>query len=160
MSKVKANPAVKSGTEPEIRMFEGGDPAGFEKIREYLTAYNEKKLSVKRNAALMTACIDGEVVGGISFRWYGDSAFLDYVAVGEKWHGQGIGRRLLEAVEEELRNRGCRQITLDTEGFQSPDFYRRLGYEVITTVPDYICGYDQLIMRKVISGKARGNEQQ
>ncbi|MFA4995326.1 MAG: GNAT family N-acetyltransferase [Bdellovibrionales bacterium] len=138
----------------EIRFDEGSPSPRFEKIRAALTSFNEKALGKKRKTALMTACIGDEVIGGISFKWYGESAVLDIVAIEEKWQRRGIGTRLLEAVEKELQRQGCRQICVGTDAFQAPDFYRKLGYQQAVTIPDYINGHDHLIFRKKI-GKGK-----
>ena len=45
-----------------------------------------------------------------------------------KYRGQNIGTKLVQAVEEEYRNKGFEKISLTTFGFQAPEFYKKLGY--------------------------------
>lgn len=44
--------------------------------------------------------------------------------------------------------RKCRLITVDTFGFQAPDFYKHLGYEVYGIVEDFPEGYDHYFLVK------------
>ena len=41
-----------------------------------------------------------------------------------------MGRQLVEAVENAYKDKGYDKITLTTFGFQAPEFYKKLGYEV------------------------------
>jgi GNAT superfamily N-acetyltransferase len=50
---------------------------------------------------------------------------VDMMWVRPSHRGQGLGHRLLAAVEEQARERGCRWAGLNTWEFQAPDFYAR-----------------------------------
>jgi GNAT superfamily N-acetyltransferase len=51
--------------------------------------------------------------------------------------GAGIGRRLMEAVEEEARGQGRRVLVLDTASDTAERLYERLGWQRVGVVPDY-----------------------
>jgi GNAT superfamily N-acetyltransferase len=51
--------------------------------------------------------------------------------------GAGIGRRLMEAVEEAARAQGRRLLVLDTANATAERLYERLGWQRVGVVPDY-----------------------
>jgi ribosomal protein S18 acetylase RimI-like enzyme len=51
--------------------------------------------------------------------------------------GAGIGRRLMEAVEDAAREQGRRVLVLDTASGTAERLYERLGWQRVGTVPDY-----------------------
>jgi hypothetical protein len=61
------------------------------------------------------------------------------------------GRRLLEAIEDEARKRGCRWAHLDTFSYQARPFYERLGYELFATLDDYPPGHQRFFLKKPLA---------
>ena len=51
--------------------------------------------------------------------------------------GLGIGRRLMEAVEDAAREQGRRVLVLDTASDTAERLYERLGWRRVGVVPDY-----------------------
>jgi GNAT superfamily N-acetyltransferase len=51
--------------------------------------------------------------------------------------GAGIGRRLMEAVEDAAREQGRRVLVLDTASDTAERLYERLGWQRVGVVPDY-----------------------
>lgn len=59
----------------------------------------------------------------------GACCVIAHLWVHESQRGRGLGRMLMQAAEEEARQRGCEQVVLSTHTLQAPKFYERLGYE-------------------------------
>jgi GNAT superfamily N-acetyltransferase len=65
-------------------------------------------------------------------------AEVQRVAVAGAARGAGVGRRLMEAVEEEARGRGLTLLWLTThEGSDACAFYESVGYTKLGVMPDY-----------------------
>ena len=65
--------------------------------------------------------------------------------------GQGLGRSLLHAAEQEAARRGCEQVVLSTHSFQAPAFYERLGFTRAGAVTGYPRGEAFLLMVKPLA---------
>ena len=50
--------------------------------------------------------------------------------VGKEYRRDGVGSKLVAAVEDAYRGKGYEKIALTTFGFQAPEFYKKLGYEL------------------------------
>jgi ribosomal protein S18 acetylase RimI-like enzyme len=101
----------------------------------------------------LTAEVGGEVAG---FACYGPTPLthgtydLYWVAVGPEFKRQGIGRSLMQQVEQEVRQQGGRMLVADTSGSPAYDrtreFYERLGFQRAATVPDFYREGDPLVL--------------
>ena len=74
----------------------------------------------------------GFVVGGLIGRTNEIPEWLEVsvIWVAEDQRGQGTGRHLMGLADEEAKRRGCRYARLATGDYQSPDFYRKVGYRL------------------------------
>jgi GNAT superfamily N-acetyltransferase len=72
---------------------------------------------------------DGEatsgVWGSILYGWL----FIELLYVAESGRRQGLGSRLLMAVENAAQEQGCIGAWLSSYAFQAPGFYKNNGYE-------------------------------
>jgi RimJ/RimL family protein N-acetyltransferase len=71
-------------------------------------------------------------------------------AYGYVKRGGGHGRRMILALEQAARERGCTHAHLDTFSFQARPFYEKLGYEVFSTLDDYPPGHRRFFMKKAL----------
>ncbi|WP_064737401.1 GNAT family N-acetyltransferase [Bradyrhizobium sp. Ai1a-2] len=83
-----------------------------------------------RNIAIIVRDSDsGEassgVWGSILYGWL----FIELLYVAESGRRQGLGSRLLTAVENAAREQGCIGVWLTSYAFQAPGFYKKNGYE-------------------------------
>ncbi|WP_414626970.1 GNAT family N-acetyltransferase [Aeromonas hydrophila] len=71
--------------------------------------------------------------GGCSGHTYGNWLYIEYLWAASSLRGRGVGGRLLAAMEQAARERGCRFSQLDTFSFQAKPFYQARGYSVVMT---------------------------
>jgi ribosomal protein S18 acetylase RimI-like enzyme len=90
----------------------------------------------------------GQIVAGIAGGMWGGYLEIKNLWVSERLRGQGLGRRLLLAAEQQARARGCAQALLDTHDFQAPAFYQKLGYSVFGVFEGIGGKYNRYYLRK------------
>ena len=73
---------------------------------------------------------DGKVIGVITGRAYYNEVHIGDLIIDKNIRRNGLGRQLVEAVENAYKDKGYEKVTLTTFGFQAPEFYKKLGYEV------------------------------
>ena len=73
---------------------------------------------------------DGKIAGVINGRAYYNEVHIGDLIVGKSYRRDGVGSKLVEAVENEYKDKGYKKIALTTFGFQAPEFYKKIGYEL------------------------------
>ncbi|MFJ4472732.1 GNAT family N-acetyltransferase [Streptomyces sp. NPDC089424] len=104
-----------------------------------------------REAPLHVWALDtsGELAGGLVGHTWASWLHVTYLWVDGRHRGSGLGSRLLTQAEHTARaERRCTAARVETWDFQAPDFYRRHGYEVVGTVPDYPPGITEFTLTK------------
>jgi ribosomal protein S18 acetylase RimI-like enzyme len=96
---------------------------------------------------------DGDVLG---YSCYGPRALTDqtydlyWIAVGPKARRGGVGRGLLKATEEAVRNLGGRLLVVETSGLPEYEptraFYLATGYLLEATLKDFYKDGDDLVI--------------
>lgn len=79
---------------------------------------------------------DGRIVGSVMVGHDGHRGWLYYLAAAPDRRGRGVGRRMVEAAEAWLRERGVpkAQLIVRETNTRVVGFYERLGYEVAPRV--------------------------
>ena len=125
---------------PKIRIFRKSDEAAVIALWEacgLVVPWNVPAHDIQRKVDFQSDLFfvaeeDGRIVGSVMAGYEGHRGWVNYLAVDPKrWRG-GLGRQLMDFVEEELRALGCPKINLQvrTSNQGVIDFYRRLGFEI------------------------------
>lgn len=80
---------------------------------------------------------DGLLLGCVYFEKRGDRAYFGMLSVEPALKGSGLGRLLIETVEDHARKQGClaMDITVVNLRTELPPYYRRFGYEISGELP-------------------------
>ncbi len=125
-------------------------PEDIKFLEDGLIAFNIDKTGIN-DGDWLAVFIRGEddAPRGGAFGWsWGGTCYVRYLFLAGELRGQGSGTRLMQAVEAEARARGCHQIMLDTHDFQAPEFYQKLGFEIVHRVEGYPRGHQYLTLLK------------
>jgi len=89
------------------------------------------KLKVQRELFLVAES-DSKIVGTAMAGYDGHRGWVYYVAAAVDSRKKGIGRALMNRVEEELKKRGCIKLNLQVRSTNTSviEFYKKLGYNV------------------------------
>jgi len=119
---------------------------------DMLRSYNRSKAGTSNHKEL---CIflrddDGKIVGGLNGETYWGWLYVENLVVDESVRTKGYGSKLLQAAEDEARNRGCSFVHLDTYSFQALPFYKKHGYTVFGELDDFPPGGKRHFLRKTL----------
>jgi ribosomal protein S18 acetylase RimI-like enzyme len=115
-----------------------------------IATYNQQKAGEQnfQRLCFVLQAPDQEIVGGALGEIYWDWFHLDLLWVKDELRGCGFGHRLLMRAEEEARQRGAKNVFLDTFSFQAPDFYKKYGYQVFGELKDFPPGHQRYFLTK------------
>jgi len=108
----------------ELRVEPGLDPADLQFLEDRLYEFNAAATGIDDGALLAICARDaaGIILEAASGCTWGGCCEVRQLWVREDLRGRGWGRRIMKAVEDEARRRGCLQVILSTHSFQAPDF--------------------------------------
>jgi GNAT superfamily N-acetyltransferase len=91
---------------------------------------------------------DQTIVGGMVGEIYWEWLYIDLLWVKDELRGRGYGHRILTLAEQEARQRGARNVYLDTFSFQAPSFYKDHGYQVFGELSNFPPGHQRYFLTK------------
>ncbi len=128
-------------------------PSDIQFLEDRLYEFNRAATGITDGRSLAVLIRDGteDIVAGAAGHTWGETCELRQVWVAEPLRRRGLGRRLIAETEAEAIRRGCRQLVLTTHSFQAPQFYKKLGFHVVSELPDYPRGHSHLVLCKFLS---------
>lgn len=69
-----------------------------------------------------------EIIGGVIARTWWGGLDIQYLWVAQAHRKMGIGKKLMQSVQQEALTRCCHMAYVDTFSFQALGFYQRLGF--------------------------------
>jgi GNAT superfamily N-acetyltransferase len=112
-------------------------PAGFD---DTVLSWETIDVRLRLMSVFVAEEKDGRVIGTVGCGAVSaEEGHIRGMAVLPEWHGRGVASELLRAAEEELREKGCRRVTLDTTAplKRAIKFYERNGYQASGKVGDF-----------------------
>lgn len=107
--------------------FLNGDRTSVENVTEMMA----------KGEYLLAESPDGHLVGTVYFEKRGERAYFGMLSIDPALKGTGLGRLLIETVEDHARKQGClaMDITVVNLRTELPPYYGRFGYEISGELP-------------------------
>lgn len=118
----------------------------FDELHRYSAAQTTD--SELKSLSIFLRNSEGNVIGGLLGETFWGWLYVEFMWVEESLRGQGYGKKLLVAAENEAIKRGCNNALLDTFSFQAFEFYQRCGYEVFGTLENFPPPHKRFYMRR------------
>ena len=90
----------------------------------------------------------GEKLGGITAYTLGNYLSIELLWVSDALRHSGAGSKLMQAVEQEAIQRGCKFSQVDTFSFQARPFYEKQGYQLQMTLENVVDEYHRYYLTK------------
>ncbi|KQX55059.1 MULTISPECIES: GNAT family N-acetyltransferase [unclassified Ensifer] len=126
-------------------------PEAIEAIGNGLAAFNAADVgpSERRPLAVLVGGLEAQGArGGLNGYTGWGWLFVQWLWLPEDLRGQGLAGKLLQAAEDEARNRGCHSAWIDTFNPQALRAYERQGYAAFGELPDFPVGRTRVFLKK------------
>ena len=127
-------------------------PAEMATIGEGLAGFNEADAGPANRETLAVLLRDdaGAIVGGLLGYTAWGWLYVQWLWLSESQRGSGWAGRMLSAAESEARRRGCHGAYIDTFNPVALRVYRRQGYSVFGSLPDFPKGRTRTFLQKAL----------
>lgn len=136
------------------------DDEGYEsaskEVGSHLRDYNLRKEPLQKTPRSKGFCItlrndQGELLGGAITVTLLGILMIDVICVVEEQRGSGIGKKIMQKIEDHAKSYGYRTLILETFDFQGAvEFYKKCGYEIEFIRKGYLNNRRHYYLRKEI----------
>ncbi|WP_414054598.1 GNAT family N-acetyltransferase [Macrococcus equi] len=91
-----------------------------------------------------------KVIAGVVAESRYQTVEIEFLYVDEEYRNQGLGKLLLDYLETVAKRQGMTSILVNTYSFQAPEFYLKMGYELLFKIEKAFGNVDQYYYRKQI----------
>ncbi len=121
------------------------------KVGEFLRTYNWAAMegfNPPKYVEIIATNEKNEVIGGlyaiVKWGWF----YVDWLVIHEDYRHKGIGRKLIQQAEEKALELNVPKLRLNTFEFQAPDFYKKMGFELVAVEKDFPQGFKTYYFQK------------
>ncbi len=89
-----------------------------------------------------------KIIGGLRATCFWNALHVELIWVSEEARGRGLGSKLMETAEQFARDHDYELALLESTSWQAKEFYEKLGYELLATLPEYPRGHEMYFFTK------------
>lgn len=116
--------------------------------------HNNYKFSLDTFSKCKVVEINNYIIGFITYSIIYDRAEIIDIIIKEEFRNKGYAKKLIEEVITELNSNNCKNITLEVNEINpAVDFYKKLGFEIVSIRKGYYNGNDGYLMEKKLEVK-------
>ena len=122
----------------EIRKYRASDEASVVRLWTncgLVKSWNDPHKDIRRKLSVqpelfLVGVLDANVIATVMAGFDGHRGWVNYLAVAEECRRRGLGRMLMQRIENQLRDLGCPKLNMQVRSSNGAvlAFYERLGY--------------------------------
>mgnify|MGYP001306025051 CR=1 FL=1 len=105
------------------------EPAGFSEFtNQEFEEHNISKTGHKTLKYYVHVLENDEIIGTSQGGMFNSALYISDFIIKKSYRKSGVGRKLINQIEEHAKKNNCKKIWVDTYEYQAPDFYKKNGF--------------------------------
>ena len=93
---------------------------------------------------------NGEIIAAGRGSYFGKDCNISEIIIAEPYRNKGLGRKILNRIEDMGKKSGCTRIIVDTYDYQAPEFYSKNGFIEKGRIENYRGEHARIFFEKKI----------